>query len=837
MADAAPPGPRDVRSYDDLSVRLRELRAWSGLSYRQIHRQVLRTRRERGIAEQPSYNSVYRCLQAGRSRLDVELVVDIAGVLLGDRSAAAEWRQMCQVAAQSADQAAVVSVSDRLPDEGGVFVGRAAELDQLLGGYSVGRPIVISAIDGMAGVGKTTLAVRAAHELVRRGRSPELQFFVNLRGFDADRPPADPAAVLDGFLRHLGVLGGRIQPLDLARRTAMFRELLAERHALIVLDNAASEDQVRPLLPDCPHCVVLVTSRRRLACLPAARVELPVFAPTESLELLTTASGRSEDAAAKQLVGLLGHLPLAVALLGGLVRATPDWTLADHSDRVRDRLSSFHLEDGVAVALRLSYDAMPMDRQQLLRLLALHPGRDLDRDAAAALVNRDPAEVEHCLQDLVAAHLVEHRRTGRYELHDLVRIFATERGQHSDPPRYRRSAITRLFDHYRHLVRLAMCELVPSLESIWPRVAPPLRQAAAITGSGAAREWLDAELANLTAMATYAADHRMPNYLSDLSALLFRYLESTGSHRAAFTIHGRAARGLTGDDQARACSRLGWTLWIGGRTEDASVELERALRIYDEAGTSDTAGGALQNLALVRMSQGRYPEAVELSRRAIETFRGAGRQVGLASTLANLALVYDRLGQDGQALAHAEQALQIFRDCGDVMSETRAMSNVGALRVRLGVDGGRELISAALAAVRDLGDRTGEWGALRDLGTVARHAGDHEAAVAHHEESLVIARELVCPMSELRSLLDLAPSLLEAGAPRAAGSRYEEALELLGDTGDPHERARAYEGLGQSRLDLGNQAEAAELWQRALDLYTEVQVPAATQLANRLAKL
>lgn len=835
MADAAPPGPRGVRSYDDLSVRLRELRAWSGLSYRQIHRQVLRTRRERGIAEQPSYNSVYRCLQPGRSRLDVELVVDIAGVLLGDRSAAAEWRQVCQVAAQSADQAAVVSVADRLPDDDDTFVGRTAELDQLLGGRS---PIVISAIDGMAGVGKTTLAVRAAHELVRRGQSPELQFFVNLRGFDVDRPPADPCAVLDGFLRRLGVPGSRIQPLDLARRTAMFRELLSERHVLLVLDNAASEDQVRPLLPDCPHCLVLVTSRSRLTGLPATRLELPVFAPGESLELLAAATGGNDDVdAATQLVGLLGHLPLAVALLGGLIRANPGWTLADHRDRVQDRQSSFHLEDGVALALRLSYDAMPEDRQQLLRLLALHPGRNLDRDAAAALADRDPAEVDRCLQDLVAAHLVEHRSTGRYELHDLVRIFATERGRHSDPPRARNAALTSLFDHYRYLVRLAMCELVPSLAAVWPQVTVPRRPVAPIAGSAAARAWLDTEIANLTAMATYAADHRMPEYVSDLSALLFRYLESGGHQRAAFTIHGRAARCVAGVDQGRACSRLGWTLWIGGRTEEAAIELEQALRIYEGSGAGDTAGGALQNLALVRMSQGRYPEAIELGHRAIAVFEATGSRVGHASALGNLSFVYERLGQDGQALEHAELAMEIFRACGDVMSETRAMSNVGALRVRLGVDGGRELIHAALEAVRDLGDRTGEWGALRDLGTVSRQAGDHEAAVAHHQQSLLIARELVCPMSELRSLLDLAPSLLEAGSPRAAGTHYEEALELLGETGDPHERARAYEGLGQSRLDLGNQAEAAELWQRALDLYTEVQVPAATRVASHLANL
>ena len=251
-----PPGPSDVRTPDELSERLRLLRAWAGNpSYGTIRRRIAQARAARGIprSETPGRTTVYDCFQPSRRRLDADLVVDIVHVLGLNDVRVTQWRQACQVIAGRAAAASIVSAWANLPDDLPEFTGRREELDRVLGVIDTtagaGTTVVISAIEGMPGVGKTTLAIHAGHLLLRRGRFSELQLSVDLRGYDPQRPPADPAAVLDVFLRRLGVPGEQIHNLDLAARAAKYRQLLAGKQALIMLDNAANEDQVRLLLP------------------------------------------------------------------------------------------------------------------------------------------------------------------------------------------------------------------------------------------------------------------------------------------------------------------------------------------------------------------------------------------------------------------------------------------------------------------------------------------------------------------------------------------------------------------------------------------------------------
>src|SRR5262245_17615707 len=273
-AAGEPPSPAGVQTLDELAVRLGQLRVWSGLGYREVHRRVVALRRRRGAPEQLSFDTVYRCMRPGRSRLDVELVVDIAQALLGDQAAAVAWRMAYRVLSGQASAAGIVRVFPALPDDLPEFTGRRAELRRLVDGLTpqglVAGPAV-SVIEGMAGVGKTTLAVHAGHEMLRCGLGTDVQLSVNLRGYDADQPPADPAAVLEGFLRVLGVPGDQIYHLDLAGRAARYRRLLAGRRALIVLDNAATAEQVVPLLPQTAGCLAMITSRNALADLPGSR--------------------------------------------------------------------------------------------------------------------------------------------------------------------------------------------------------------------------------------------------------------------------------------------------------------------------------------------------------------------------------------------------------------------------------------------------------------------------------------------------------------------------------------------------------------------------------------
>ena len=373
------PSPGGVRTLAELGARLRELQVWSGLSYREIHRRVVRSRQERGIAELPAFNTTYRCLTPGRTRLDVELVVDIARAALGNEARAAEWRQAHQVVSGLAADASVVHVAGRVESDD-AFVGRSSTVAAALTALETQGLVLI---DGMPGVGKTSLAGRVAC----RVPEVELEFSVNLRGYDPARPPADPAAVLDGFLRRLGVPGSRIHGLDLAARSALFDGLLAGRRTVVLLDNAASDDQVQPLIAD--SALTLVTSRRRLTGSPQAyRINLEVFEPTESAALIRRAAGTAVDRepeAAVLIAELVGHLPLALAVLAGRIKAQPEWTLGDHLERLQEHTARLRLDDGVAASLSLSYQALPVQARRLLRLLALHPGRDFDAYAGAAL--------------------------------------------------------------------------------------------------------------------------------------------------------------------------------------------------------------------------------------------------------------------------------------------------------------------------------------------------------------------------------------------------------------------------------------------------------------------
>jgi hypothetical protein len=353
-----------------------------------------------------------------------------------------QWRQALRVIGGEIRAASQVRVQDRLPPDLAGFTGRTTELDRLRQalhhGYQDGGAVVISAIAGMAGVGKTQLAIHAGH-LLARDHPFDRVLFVNLRGFHPNpaQPPADPADVLDGFLRLLGVPGQQV-PHDLPGRTAAYRGRLAGTRTLIVLDNAASEEQVRPLLPETPSCPVLVTSRRSLTALHrATHLTVDVFTPDEAVAFLTRAApevpvGEDPHAPAR-IARRCGYLPLALGLVTAHIRGTPGWTLTDHADRLDERHHNRRLDTGVELALDLSYQHLPANQQRLLRLAALHPGQDLDVHAAAALADSDLATARTHLRHLCRNHLLQQNTPGRYTFHDLVRAYATSRASDEDP--------------------------------------------------------------------------------------------------------------------------------------------------------------------------------------------------------------------------------------------------------------------------------------------------------------------------------------------------------------------------------------------------------------------
>ncbi|HYJ68772.1 MAG TPA: NB-ARC domain-containing protein [Nocardioidaceae bacterium] len=537
---SGPPGAERASSVDELAACLLELRVWSGVSYRELHRRVVRLRRSRGVAEEPAYATVYRCLQPGRTRLDIDLVADIVTVLTDDDSQAGHWRQAYARINSDAAAPSYAAVFDTLPDDVSDFTGRETELEAMLDGDAR-----ILAIEGMAGVGKTTLAVRAGRRLLEE-RRPQVVLSVNLAGYDPERAPAEPMAVLDGFLRKLGEPGPRIQSMDLSQRTGRYRELLAGQPVLVLLDNAATADQVEPLLPDDPTTTVLVTSRHRVVERATARhVVLDVFPSQRAIALLRTHARAAVDEAPKtaaRIVEQVGLLPLAVAIVASRIKASSGWTLDDHLEHLIERRQSLRLDPGVELAFATSYETLPPSLKRILRLLALHPGRDCDAYAAAALSDIDANLAQRQLADLTEASLVNSRSADRFELHDLVRIFALNRAREDDPPSARRAALTRLFDHYRWAAAVAMDVYTPEERHRRPDVSDSGTAVPPLADSPSATAWLDTGRPNLVAVGMHTAEHGWPQHVTDLSAIVAPYLLTAAHFEDAGLLHGHAAR-------------------------------------------------------------------------------------------------------------------------------------------------------------------------------------------------------------------------------------------------------------------------------------------------------
>jgi DNA-binding SARP family transcriptional activator len=555
-----------------------------------------------------------------------------------------------------------------LPD----FAGRTADLDRLLDPASTGA-VVISAIDGMAGIGKTALAVHAAHRLA--GRYPDGQLFCDLHAHTAGSPPLTPEAALERLLRMLGVPPEAI-PEDLDGRAARWRAELAGRQVLVVLDNAADPAQVRPLLPGSPRSLVLVTSRRRLGVLEGATVlSLDVLAPAEARALFASVSGRAEDPAAAEVVELCGRLPLAIRIAATRLAHRPEWTVAELAARLRGPLAELSFGDrGVGPAFALSYQQLAPAERRLFRLLGRHPGTDFDAWSAAALAGTTPDRARTLLEALVDAHLLRPYGAGRYTFHDLLRSYAREVAP-------RGGAGRRLHDYFLVAATAATDLVSPGTRRFTPTPDEPPRQLPPLSDVDDALAWLAAEHHTLVAVALAAEDWQ-------LACVLRAYFEhrghfadwrSTSERALAFADPagrvllrfglgslamwtGRLAEGmehfrpvLTGADpeiEAAALTSLGMLAHLAGRDREATGYLRRALR-------HDTRVTALarNNLALAEARLGRGAAALSLHHEALATAGGAAATrailLGLGETSLRLGLPAERPFREALELARA----------------------------------------------------------------------------------------------------------------------------------------------------------------------------------------
>ena len=554
-----------------------------------------------------------------------------------------------------------------LPD----FTGRAGDLDRLLGPAGT---VVISALDGMAGVGKTALAVHAAHRLA--GRYPDGQLFCDLHAHTAGARPLTANAALGRLLRMLGVPPETV-PDDLDGRAARWRAELAGRRVLVVLDNAASAAQVRPLLPGSPHCLTLVTSRRRLGVLDGATVlSLDVLPPAEALALFAAVAGAdrvaAEPAAAAEVVGLCGQLPLAIRIAAARLAHRPQWTVAALAGRLRaesGRLAQLTLADrGVSAAFALSYAQLAPAERRLFRLLGRHPGADFDAWSAAALADRSPAQAEAGLEALVDAHLLRPAGPGRYAFHDLLRDYARDLAPQDAEP-------ARRLHGYLLAAATAATDLVsPGSRRFEPAVADPPRQLPPLPDLDAALAWLAAERATLVAVALADPDWQ-------LACVLRAYFEHTGDFADWRATAEHALDAAADSPLGTVLLRFGLgalAMWTG-RLAEGMAHFRQALFAVDR--DPELAAAALTSLGMLAHLAHRDREAAGYLRRALATDGGL-RIAPLARN--NLGLAEARLGRGEAAVALHRQALEQARRTGNVAALRAVLLGLGETSLRLG---------------------------------------------------------------------------------------------------------------------------------------------------------
>lgn len=850
------PDPGQARTIDDLVERLRRLKVFAGdPSFETVKERVNAawTAAGRPAGELAGKTTVVDCFRPGRRRLNTDLVTAVVEALHPDPGYVAQWRQALRVVAGAGQAAAQVRVQETLPTHEDPFTGREAEQETLLSGLTAAAsPVAV--IAGMAGVGKTRLAVEVGRQL-----GPfERMLFVDLRGFHPDQPPAEPAAVLDGFLRLLGVPGQQM-PHDLAARTAAFRQRLAGRRVLVVLDNAVDENQLLPLLPGgpgeplpggpagprVPGAVTLVTSRRTLTGLQtAAHVMLGTFTPDEAHRLLREAAPDgpvgADDRAAARIAERCGHLPLALGLVAGHIRATPGWTLTDHADRLDERHQLRRIDTGVELAFDLSYRHLPAAARRLLRLLALNPGQQPDLYAAAALAGADLARTAELLRVLRHNHLLLTAAPGRYALHDLVRSYAAGRASDEDPPPDRRAALARLFGYYLATAAAAMDLLFPG-EAAWrPQVAAPETPLPEFPSPDVALGWLEAERPTVIAMAVHAADNGWPQVVTPLSALLYRYLlgGNPGDAQAVYGAAREAARRI-GDRgaEAYALRGIGVTQLVLGRFETGGEYLEQALALFQDVGDVPGQARTLTNLGMAEERLG-LPSAIERQKQALTLFQELGDEVNEARSLLNIGLTEERVGQLDTAVEQYSRALATFRQVGDRHGIAAAARDLGSIEVKLGrYDAAEENLAEALAGFRYLGNREAEAWTLAGLGTLDVARGRADDAVGRFERALELHREIGSRHGQAWTLNSLGEAELAAGRPAGAVRLLTTAHDLAVEIGVNDEQARASAGLGHAHQALGETAAARRRFERALDLFTELGMPDADGVRAALRKL
>nr|WP_301374593.1 BTAD domain-containing putative transcriptional regulator [Streptomyces xanthophaeus] len=724
-----------------------------------------------------------------------------------------------------------------LPD----FTGRAKELAELFdyvqdesrGGERYAR---IVAIDGMGGMGKTTLAVRAAHRLA--GRYPDGQLHIDLHGFTPGREPVTPTAALDGLLRTLGTPGDRI-PEDLEGRTALWRSKLDGRRMLLLFDNAVDAAQIRPLLPASPGCLALITSRGRLLDLDGVEwVSIGMMEPEDSTSLMAETLGTTrvaaEPAASAELAELCGHLPLALRIATARLRNRPRWTVRYLVERLRDekrRMDELSSGDrSVAATLRLSYLAMDEEYRTAFRILSLYPCAGTDVHSAAALLGTAVRDAEDALEFLLDVHLVQQPDIGLYTFHDLVRSFAQSlRGPATADDDA--AAVERLLGYYLTTSDAACEVLFPSRERRPTGIPPYQGERPSFRDTEQALSWFDREQAGLLAAVSLAERFGHDRYAACLSRNVGFHLHTHGQLDEFWSVgHLAVAAARRLDDPALlgiSLANLGAACWKLGRFEEGLEVAREARDTAIRAGDRHTEANSESTIGLLMSMLGRYEEALPLVERSVSMAQELGNPRAESESLTILSTLYERWGRFPEAAEVARRAIEIDRDLGYRSNEIVALTDLAFAQVGLGEFAEAD---ASLERARDLCDETRSPGdvalVLALSAQIAHERGDAVQARAFAERSLVLGRTSGAPIRLAKVENVLGQLHLLWGEHEVALALHGHAHKIAAPMSFRAEEASALVGLAAAAEALGDAAAAARHRAAAEELSDFMGLPA-----------
>jgi len=780
---------------------------------------------------------------------------------------------------------AQVAPLDTLPPETTEFVGRDEELRVLTG--ERGSIPGIAIIEGMPGVGKTALAIRAARLV--GGQYPDGAIYLNLRSHNPDSPALDPAEALYRLLQMLSVPAVQI-PETIGQRVALWRAHLSRRRAVVILDDAAGPDQIRPLLPATGQCLILITTRRRLPDFGGARtLTLDVLSVDDAVTLFRRIAGESRTGDTDQVataVGLCGRLPLAVEVTAGRIASDTRDSPAGLGGLIEElslpaaRLGGTGAAGPeVIAAFDLSYRALEPDHQRFFRRMAISPCACLGLQGAAALAGCTLAEAEKALGTLLDYHLLARAPDGQFRFHELIRGYAVALAARDDPEAEQRQAVSRLLDYYMHTADRADRVLHPFRHRPAPQVTQVPADSPPLGTPEDAASWLESEWRNILQAARYAGKHEWKRKCADLTCLVADFVhinayweeaiaahtlalqasrdladqariaqaavalsavrQQTGRHEAAITLAEEAAtiyRSLTDrSGEAEALDQIGLAHQRTARSREALAYFQEAGILYRAAADLRGVADTLNHSGIACWHLGRFPEANAHLRSALSLYREVGDRRGEAKTLNNLGRVHLYNGYHRDALDAYQKSLQIFLEIGGAQNEAILYHNIGTVHHYKGsYTEALDACRRALAIYRNIGDLPNEADVLNDIGAIYQSAGCDDEALAHHQKARLIAEEIGDLSQQLISLRVIADIHRGSGRPSEALDHYHTALKLAREIGDPYEEGKLLEGIAESTLSMHGPGAARIVFRQALDIFERLGVPEAASVQIRI---